>query len=144
MATVNFVNRNKKVEVLIEGSDKSFVIDFGDKRVIAGIMKFLNVYKDAGEKLVKAAEKAEEDDEIGYLGFIDECVEIQTELKAEWCKAVRTNDMLDAIFGEDCLPEVEDYIVLIEELTPYVKNSVAAEQAKIDAISKKYGGHNIK
>lgn len=130
----------KTVELPIEGTDKVLKMNFSDKRFLYRLLKLVRKYQNFDKAITDISASIPQDaDEVTQAEMLmDKLVQIEEDFKKDIneCFGFSVTDLL---FGEDSLPDIEDYAELFEQLTPYIADARKAENEKIANLTSKYG-----
>jgi hypothetical protein len=140
----NIIKNNTLSEIESPFTGAIIKVNFTDKRFTTNLLKLIKKYQNIENDLNEKFEKAKEiEDPIDRLIA---CSDIEVETLTEFKKSVndtfRTN-LIDSYYGEDYLPNIEEYFPLFESIMPYVNSAVSAKNAAMAEISKKYNISNF-
>lgn len=138
MAIIKNLSMLKTIK--IEGTDIALVCDFSDVRFKSRLLHLMKRYQGIEQELLDKFKPLEsiEDELDKTLAALDLKCEILEDFKNDINNVFQDN-IVDKMFGEKCLPDIERYYPLFEQLTPIIKEALAEEDGIIADINKKYG-----
>lgn len=130
-------------ELKVDGLDETLKLDFSDKRFVNKLLHLIKKYTNIEDTISDRLKELDNyEDELDKLvAFSDIETSILEEFKSDVNNTFNT-DLTGALFG-DCLPSIERYYDLFEQLLPYVAEAKKHENEAIKAINKKYGFERI-
>lgn len=122
MAVIKNLSLSTTIEV--EGTDRKVTVDFSDIRLARNLAVMLKKWEDFDTILKKKLEECEtiEDELDRFIALGDAAVGIFEDFKNDFNK-VFNSDIVGAVFG-DCVPSIDRYFPLLEELTPIMQASL--------------------
>lgn len=123
-----------------DGTKLELKLDFRDKRFVNRMLKLIQKWQSLGDRLEDEMRAAESiDDSIARLiAQTDIECKLLTDFKADVESAFGA-PIVDAMFGEGCMPSVEAYFDLFEKVTPYLVKAKNEERDYIKQITQTYG-----
>lgn len=140
MSTKTINNLNMTTEIKVKGYDGTLKLDFSDRGIRLRLLELMKEFEHADDEMQKAAKEAEGiKDDLDKLIFIERKeTELLTRIR-DSVNYVFKDNVTDAMFGKDCLPDIYRYFPLLDALKPIMVKAVA-EQAELNKkITEKYG-----
>lgn len=141
-----YKNLDKTVLITIDGTDRSFKMNFTDKRFLSKLLKLVNKYRSFDDRLKTIVDQlqaeAEQDEVQAGIKLLDQIVAIEEEFKADVNDCFGQN-VTDIVFGEGSLPDIQDYAEFFEQIEPLIADARKMESEKLKSVLDKYGVQRI-